>query len=172
MLVIGIDPGSRATGYGLIEEIGGRLYCREAGVIRLDSGSPLEVRLVTLYEEMTAVFARFKPEAVSVEKIFTAKNSVSALKLGHVRGVILLAAAKNGIPIHEYTPLEIKQSVTGYGRSEKFQVQEMIKTILRLDRKAALDASDALAAAFCHIMSGRTKAIYDRALEREGILKR
>jgi len=171
-LVIGIDPGSRATGYGIVEEIGGRLYCREAGVIRLESGSPLEARLVTLYDELIEILTRFKPEAVSVEKIFTAKNSLSALKLGHARGVILLAAAKIGIPVHEYSPLEIKQSVTGYGRSEKFQIQEMIRTILRLDGKAAPDASDALAAAVCHIMSGRTKAVYDRALEREGVLKR
>ncbi|HOM98871.1 MAG TPA: crossover junction endodeoxyribonuclease RuvC [Acidobacteriota bacterium] len=152
-IVLGLDPGSRVTGYGVVGVQGNRIYCIDYGAVRLvQSGTaPLVAqRLVTLYERLMELTGRFRPEAVAVESIFHATNVKSALTLGHARGVVLLVAAKAAVPIHEYAPLEVKQSVTGYGRADKQQVQEMVRRLLGLREKPTpFDASDALAVALC-----------------------
>lgn len=158
MKVFGVDPGSRVTGFGVIESSGTRLACLDYGKIEgLKGGgsSDFAQRLVRIYRGLKERIAQHQPEVVAVEKVFHAVNVQTALKLGHARGVILLAAAEAGVPILEYSPLEIKKSVVGYGRAEKTQVQMMVKTLLNLRRvPQPHDAADALAVAICHSFNG------------------
>jgi crossover junction endodeoxyribonuclease RuvC len=147
---LGIDPGSRVTGYGVVEQEGGRIVRLDHGEIRMKNGEPFTRCLSRIFEELTGVIDRTKPDAVAIEDIFFGKNVKSLIKQGHVRGVALLAASRCGLPVHEYTPLEVKKAVVGYGRAEKQQVQMMIRTILRLPKTLSEDASDALAVAVCH----------------------
>lgn len=155
MLVLGVDPGSRLTGYGLVEFTGNRLRHVAHGVIKANAEESMPKRLALIFTELKRVISDYKPEEAGVENIFTARNSQSALKLGHARGVILLAAELQGVPVSEYTPLQIKSAVVGYGRAEKEQVQDMVRRLLALTKKAPADASDALAVAICH---GRTRS--------------
>ncbi len=151
MRVLGIDCGSERTGYGVIESDGRRHRAVDFGVIRTNPRDPFETRLAVIAKHLRAVIERNAPEAVAVEGVFHAQNARSALKLAHVRGVALLLAAEAGLPLGEYSPLEIKTSVVGYGRAEKQQVQIMVRTLLALDAPIeSEDASDALAAAICH----------------------
>jgi len=147
---LGIDPGSRVTGYGIVEQAGGRIVRVDHGEIRIRNGEPFTRCLSRIYDELTAVIDRTKPDAVAIEDIFYGKNVKSLIKQGHVRGVALLAASRNGLPVHEYTPLEVKKAVVGYGRAEKHQVQVMVQAILQLGEILPEDASDALAVAICH----------------------
>jgi crossover junction endodeoxyribonuclease RuvC len=147
---LGIDPGSRVTGYGIVEQAGGRIIRVDHGEIRIKNGEPFTRCLSRIYDELTEVIDRTKPDAVAVEDIFYGKNVKSLIKQGHVRGVALLAASRNGLPVHEYSPLEVKKAVVGYGRAEKQQVQMMIRAILQLSETLPEDASDALAVAICH----------------------
>ena len=147
---MGIDPGSRVTGYGIVEQAGGRIIRVDHGEIRIKNGEPFTRCLSRIYDELTEVIDRTKPDAVAVEDIFYGKNVKSLIKQGHVRGVALLAASRNGLPVHEYSPLEVKKAVVGYGRAEKQQVQMMIRAILQLSETLPEDASDALAVAICH----------------------
>lgn len=155
MLVLGIDPGSHRTGWGLLRAEGSRLGFVEAGVIRTGDGE-LPARLLTLGEALDALLATHRPAAIAVENIFHAKNAQSALLLGQARGVALLCAARSGATVCEYTPGEIKQATTGRGRADKEQVQQMVRLILGVPREQALalDASDALAVALCHAQRG------------------
>jgi len=151
MRVLGIDCGTERTGYGVIASDGREHRLVAAGVIRTRIDAPLQTRLFEIARGLREVIREHQPEAVAVEQVFHAANSKTALKLAHVRGVALLAAAEAGLELGEYSPLEIKSSVVGYGRAEKSQVQRMVGSLLALDQPiASEDACDALAAAICH----------------------
>lgn len=152
-VVLGIDPGSRATGYGVVRQEGERLRSLAAGVVRPRSSEPLPRRLLAIYQGLVGQIERFGPEAVAVEEVFFSINARSALTLGHARGAALLAAAAHGLPVHEYSPSEVKSAVVGYGRAEKHQVQQMVRLILGLAQPPPQDAADALAVAICHCNS-------------------
>jgi len=148
--VFGVDPGSRVTGYGVIDVHGVRLTHVESGAIPIDFRRPIEARLLTVFERMGALIARHTPDVISIEDLFHARNVRSAITLGQARGAALLAASKAGLPVRSYAPAEIKMTVAGTGRAEKGQVQEMVRAILGLDSLPGSDAADALAAAICH----------------------
>jgi len=151
MRILGIDCGTERTGYGVIESDGREHRLIAAGVIRSTAAAPLEVRLLEISRRLREVIRDCQPRAVAVEQVFHAANTKTALKLAHVRGVALLAAAEAGLEVGEYSPLEIKTSVVGYGRAEKSQVQLMVGSLLGLECPiASQDASDAVAAAICH----------------------
>lgn len=155
MRVLGIDCGCEATGYGIIETDGCRHRLLKAGTIRTSSKKPFPERLRRIADELAGLMADFStngsPLAVAVEEVFFAANVKSALKLGHVRGVALLEAARAGLSVSEYSPLEVKSSVVGYGRAEKHQVQRMVQSLLGLaEPPESEDAADALAVAICH----------------------
>ena len=155
MRVLGIDCGTERTGYGVIDSDGRTHRLISAGVIRTSPKSPLEARLEEICRELRAVIARTQPEAAAVEEVFYSANVKTALKLAHVRGAALLLIAEAGLEFGEYSPLEIKTSVVGYGRAEKRQVQMMVKSLLRLDEPIeSEDACDALAVAVCHATHG------------------
>ena len=150
-LTIGIDPGSRITGYGLVERRGSEILYVGSGIIRAGVAGPIEKRLLTIKRELDGVIGRYKPAAVAVEEIFMAKNPKSTLTLGQARGVVLLAAAEAGLPVFEYTPREVKSCVTGAGGAHKSQVAAMVGRLMRLDHEPETeDETDALAVAFCH----------------------
>jgi crossover junction endodeoxyribonuclease RuvC len=157
--IVGIDPGSERTGYGCLETDGRRHRLVTCGAIMAAAGDPFPTRLARIHRELAALFAKTQPDCVAVESVFHAVNARSALKLGHARGVALLAAVEAGCTIVEYTPAEVKRAVVGYGRAEKRQVQQMIKLLLGLAQPPTpYDASDALAVAICHVHSGVLKA--------------
>ena len=159
MRVLGVDCGSRITGYGVIDSDGADCVFVRCGVIRSKSSAPIADRLKSIYNGIVAVIRELHPEAAAFESLFYATNVQSALKLGHVRGVSMFAAAEANLPIYEYSPLEVKSAVTGYGRAEKPQVQEMVRSLLKLKTlPEPYDASDALAVAICHAHSNRFKA--------------
>ena len=151
MRVLGIDPGSRVTGYGAVEKQRKGLFELAQGEIKLKRQECLSSCLVNIYDQLLGVIDRTNPDAIAIEDIFYGKNIKSLIKQGHVRGVAILAGAYRRIPIFAYTPLEIKQAVVGYGRAEKGQVQKMVKAILQLSQLPPADAADALAVAICHI---------------------
>jgi crossover junction endodeoxyribonuclease RuvC len=151
MLVLGVDPGSIVTGYGLIEKDKGHIRFVDAGAISSPATAPFYERIYEIFRSMSEIMIRYKPEEMAIEDVFFAKNVKSSLKLGHARGAALIAAVSCGIKIFEYSPLEIKKSVVGYGRAGKDQVQAMVKIILKLPAVFGTDTSDALAAAICHI---------------------
>jgi crossover junction endodeoxyribonuclease RuvC len=149
--VLGIDCGSALTGYGVIDSDGARHRLVVSGVIRTSSKSPFERRLLEIAMGLRSLIKEHSPECGAVEEVFHAANTKTALKLAHVRGVALLAIAEAGVEFAEYSPLEVKMSVVGYGRAEKSQVQVMVQSLLRLPEiVASADASDALAIAICH----------------------
>ena len=151
MRVLGIDPGSLKSGYGLVDEQQGQLTVVDYGVIRTVPDTPLAQRLLLISTRLQELIARHAPDEVAVEDVFVAKNAQSSLKLGQARGAILLTVAQAGLPVAEYTPLEVKQSAVGYGRADKEQVQQMVKVLLRLKEiPTPDDAADALAIAICH----------------------
>jgi crossover junction endodeoxyribonuclease RuvC len=152
MLVLGIDPGSLTTGYGLVEKKENRLIYVGAGKISLPNSLPFTERIHKIFESLLEIIQTYQPKEMSIEDIFFAKNVKSALKIGHARGAALIAATQGGLKVFEYTPLQIKQSVVGYGRATKEQVRSMVKIILKIDTQTqfSLDTSDALAIAICH----------------------
>lgn len=150
MRILGIDPGSRITGYGLVEKIGNRLRHMDNGAIITDSKAPMPERLQVIYRQLNRIIDEYAPQAVAIERIFVAKNALSALKLGHARGVAMLAGINAGLPVAEYSAVEVKNAVVGYGRAAKTQVQHMVRVLLALPEIAQEDASDALAVAICH----------------------
>jgi len=163
MRVFGIDCGTEVTGFGVVDsdENGRepRLECRALGAIRLAKTRALPLRLEQVFQELTAEMERWQPDTVAIEEVFYSVNAKSALKLGQVRGVALLAAARLGIPLAEYAPLKIKSSVVGYGLAKKEQVQFMVARLLGLaELPEPADASDALALAICHIHTAQTLA--------------
>ena len=154
MRIFGIDPGSERTGYGCVETDGRRHHLVACGAITAAAGDGFPQRLARIHRELTALLADCHPDSVAIENLFHATNARSALKLGHARGVAMLAAVQAGCTIAEYTPAEVKRAVVGYGRAEKPQVQQMVKLLLGLDTlPTPLDASDALAVAICHLHS-------------------
>lgn len=160
MLVLGIDPGTAITGYGLVREDEAGLALVGCGVITTPAGRPLAERLQTIYQGLADVARRHQPEQAAVEELFFSRNARTALSVGHARGVALLALADAGLTIHEYKPLEIKQAITGYGGADKRQVQEMVRLLLNLDQVPQPDdAADAVAVAVCHIHSAHMAAL-------------
>jgi crossover junction endodeoxyribonuclease RuvC len=164
MRVFGIDCGTEVTGYGVVESDDSgrqqRLVMKAMGAIRLAKTKTLPVRLEQVYRELTAALEQWKPDAVAIEEVFYSVNAKSALKLGQVRGVALLAAATQGLPVAEYAPLKIKSSVVGYGLAKKEQVQFMVARLLELaEPPKSEDAADALAVAICHIHTAQTLAL-------------
>jgi crossover junction endodeoxyribonuclease RuvC len=167
MRVLGIDCGSEFTGYGVVEELSaGGLVCCTAGAIQLKKGSPMAARLQKIFSDLTAIIAEHRPDTVAIEDVFYAVNVKTALKLGQVRGVAMLAASSSGLPVAEYSPLSIKSAVVGYGKAEKEQVQIMVTRLLKLDLPPEpMDASDALAIAICHIHTASTNSRYQAATQ-------
>jgi crossover junction endodeoxyribonuclease RuvC len=154
--VFGIDPGSDRTGYGCVETDGSRHRLVACGAIATLPRDTFPSKLLTVHDRLATLLAECRPDCVAVESLFYAANVRSALKLGHVRGVAILAAVEGGYPVAEYTPAEIKRAVVGYGRAEKHQVQEMVKLLLGLDAvPSPHDAADALAVAICHVHNQR-----------------
>jgi len=153
MRVLGIDPGSRITGYGIIDKVGNRLIHVDNGAIFTDSHRDFPMRLQRIYRGLTEIIEQYRPEAVAVENIFFSTNVQSALKLGQARGAAIVAGVNAGLPVFEYTALQVKQAVVGHGRADKQQVQKMLKVLLNLPEVAQEDASDALAVAVCHAHS-------------------
>ncbi|MBI3693910.1 MAG: crossover junction endodeoxyribonuclease RuvC [Acidobacteria bacterium] len=150
MRVLGIDCGCEKTGFGVVDTDGRTHRFISAGVIRTSTADPLAKRLARIHDELSSAMRLYQPEVVAIEEVFHAANVKTALKLAHVRGIALLAAAQAGLPVGEYSPLEIKTSVVGYGRAEKHQVQTMVASLLSLVKPEPEDASDALAVAICH----------------------
>jgi len=160
MRVLGIDCGSRVTGYGVIDSDGAACVFVECGVIRVQISDPLCGRLKSIHDGIADVIRTFHPDVAAFESLFHASNVQSALKLGHARGVSIFAAAEASIPVFEYSPLEVKSAVTGFGRAEKPQVQQMVRALLRVESlPPQYDASDALAVAICHAHTNRYKTL-------------
>ena len=159
MIIMGIDPGSRITGYGLISKEGNRLIHIDNGAIFTQSANDFPLRLERIFSGLSAIIAQYRPDVVAVENVFLAKNAQSALKLGQARGAAIVAAVNAKLAVFEYTALQVKQAVVGTGRAEKAQVQQMIKALLNLPEIAQEDASDALAVAVCHAHSAGMNSI-------------
>ena len=151
-IILGIDPGSRKTGFGVIKAQGSRLAYISSGVIRTPDGD-LGLRLQTIFSSVTEIIAEYKPEQLAIEHVFMAKSAASALKLGQARGVAMVAATNQTLAVFEYEARKVKQAVVGTGAADKLQVQHMVKTLLKLPRKLQEDAADALAVAICHANS-------------------
>ncbi len=162
MLVIGIDPGTATTGYGLVRELkDGSLEAVDYGVILTPAGTPMPERLDQLYQQLNEILLLHQPASGAVEKLFFQRNVTTAISVGQARGVALLALAQAGLGVSEYTPMQIKQAVAGYGGADKQQVQQMVRALLNLDDiPRPDDAADALAVAICHLHSARTEALY------------
>ncbi|MBC7088218.1 MAG: crossover junction endodeoxyribonuclease RuvC [Tissierellales bacterium] len=161
MIIIGIDPGIATVGYGIIESTGNRLRAIDYGPILTSSDLSMPNRLNIIFDELNKIIEYFKPKDMAVEELFFNKNVKTAITVGHARGVEILSAVKNGLEIYEYTPLQIKQSVVGYGRADKQQVQFMVKTLLNLDEiPKPDDVADALAVAICHSSCYKFKDLF------------
>lgn len=167
MLVIGIDPGTATTGYGFVRENkDGSLLVVDYGVILTPAHDSMPKRLRKLYSDLKEIINLHRPEIGAVEKLFFQRNVRTAISVGQARGVTLLALAEADLPVYEYTPLEIKQSVTGYGAADKNQVQQMVKALLELEQLPKPDdAADALAVAICHLHSDSLQTIYNQQEE-------
>lgn len=152
MIILGIDPGLALTGYGLVEERDGGFNRVASGFIRTAGDTAPALRLAEIFNRVEELIAHYRPRAMAVEKLFFCKNVRTALQVGEARGTIILAAAKSNLALFEYTPLQVKQAVAGYGRADKLQVQHMVQLLLRLPECPAVDdEADALAVALCHL---------------------
>lgn len=168
MRVLGIDCGNEYTGYGVVEQArDSSLLCITYGAVALKRNEPLGERLACVFQQLNSILEHHRPDAVAIEDVFYAVNVKSALKLGQIRGVAMLAAALHGCPIAEYAPLSIKSAVVGYGRAEKHQVQQMVTRLLNLRvAPEPFDAADALAIAICHLHTGATLGAFRAASSR------
>jgi len=156
MLVIGIDPGTATTGYGLIRETVSGVEAVDYGVITTSAQSPMDERLLSLYQQLNALVLLHQPDSGAVEKLFFSRNVTTAITVGQARGVVILKLAEEKIPVFEYTPMEVKMAVTGYGSAGKRQVQEMVRELLNLNSiPKPDDAADALAIAICHLNNSK-----------------
>mgnify|MGYP003429745025 CR=1 FL=1 len=154
MVVLGIDPGYAIVGYGIVKYQNNRFTPVEFGAVTTTAGTEFSTRLEKIYEDVYTLIQKYKPDAISIEKLFFNTNSTTAIDVAQARGVILLAAKKNNIPYFEYTPLQVKQAVTGYGRAQKPQVMEITRRLLGLEKcPKPDDTADALAMAICHCHS-------------------
>lgn len=149
-LILGIDPGSRKTGFGIINVIGSKSEYVTSGVIRMKDSDELPARLKVIFDSLTQIIEQYCPQEMAIEQVFMAKNAASALKLGQARGAAIVAATAQNVPVSEYEARKVKQSVVGNGAADKLQVQHMVKTLLRLPASPQEDAADALAVALCH----------------------
>jgi len=169
VIVFGIDPGSERTGYGCVTSDGRRHHLVQCGAIDAGSAPTLAERLQIIFRGLTERLQQCRPDCVAVENVFVSSNARSSLKLGHARGVAMLAAVECGLPVFEYTPAEVKRSTVGYGRAEKAQMQQMVTLLLGLDAvPRPHDAADALAVAICHLhqQGGRPPVLPDAAADR------
>ncbi len=156
MRILGIDPGVAITGYGVVEEAGSDFTCLASGCIRTDKNWPTASRLEKIHECVCTLVSEYNPQALAIEKIFFSKNVRTAFQVGEARGVIILAAAHCGVDLFEYTPLQVKQAVAGYGKAEKIQVQKMVQMLLKLPGLPGVDdEADAMAVALCHLQNRR-----------------
>ncbi len=156
MIILGIDPGTASTGFGVVASQGSKLKVIDYGVVSTPAGQAPHLRLKTLFDDLLTLFERVKPDAIAIEQLFFSNNARTAIAVGEARGVALLAAATISVEVGEYTPLQVKQSVVGYGKATKSQVQYMVKAILCLKEKPRPDdAADGLAIAICHSHSRR-----------------
>ena len=154
MLTLGIDPGTAATGFGLVRQQGGKLSYVSCGCVSTSPKETSQGRLAKIYAELKKLILDYKPDSVAVERLYFGENSKTAMAVGQARGMALLAAAEGKVPVSEYTPLEVKMALTGYGRAEKKQIQQMVRILLKLaDVPKPDDAADALAVAICHLHS-------------------
>jgi len=160
MRVLGIDPGTAITGWGVVEDNNDTLRLVACGVITTAAGTPLPERLQTIYRELSGLAAHWQPDTSAIEELFFSKNAKTALAVGHGRGAAMLALANAGLTIAEYKPLEVKQAITGHGGADKPQMQQMVKLLLGLnDIPRPDDAADALAVAICHLHSARLRLL-------------
>lgn len=151
MIILGIDPGYAIVGWGVIDYTANRFKVLDYGAVLTTAGTPFNERLEAVYDGVNEIINRYRPQAMAIEKLFYNTNAKTVIDVAQARGVINLAAVKNGVEIFEYTPLQVKQSVVGYGRAEKKQVQEMTRVILKLEKiPKPDDTADALAMAICH----------------------
>jgi len=156
MRILGIDPGFAITGYSIIDYAGNKFKLIDSGAVLTKAGESFPIRLTKIYDDITELISKYKPDAISVEELFFNNNQKTAINVAQARGVILTVGCKNNIPTYEYTPLQIKQAVAGYGRADKIQVQKMVKTILNVEKLPKLDdTTDSMAAAICHAHSAR-----------------
>lgn len=156
MRILGIDPGYGITGYSIVDYIGNKFKLITSGAVLTDSKMSFPLRLLKIYDELTMIINEYKPDAMSVEELFFNQNTKTAIMVAEARGVILIVGCKNNVPTYEYTPLQIKQAVVGYGRADKIQVQRMIKSILNVcDLPKLDDTTDSIAAAICHAHSAK-----------------
>ncbi|MFT9494040.1 crossover junction endodeoxyribonuclease RuvC [Anaerosolibacter sp.] len=161
MVILGIDPGIAIMGFGVIEYKGNQFKTIDYGAVTTDAKEIIPIRLKKIYEGLEDIIAKHNPSVMAIEELFFNKNAKTALLVGHARGVAILAAANNGIPIFEYTPLQVKQGVVGYGRADKKQIQIMTKTLLNLKLVPKPDdVADALAVAICHAHSGVFEGLF------------
>ena len=170
--VLGIDPGTRHLGWGVLEQEGTRITHVAHGVIDTDTDRELAHRLIEIDDALAAVIEAHRPTTSAVEALFFAKDPQAAAKLGHARGVVLLRLARSGLPIHELPPSRVKRAVVGAGLASKEQVAQVMTTILRLDKPPRLDASDALANAFAHLTMARFSSAVDAATRARPATKR
>jgi crossover junction endodeoxyribonuclease RuvC len=162
MLILGIDPGLAATGYGLVRGDRQALCLVDYGALETAAGDCLSIRLRCLYRELGTLIERHGPEAVAVEELFFNRNVRTAMAVGHARGVILLAAAEAKLDVFEYTPLQVKDALVGYGRADKAQIQGMLRLLLGMESVPRPDhAADAIAVAVCHLHSARLRAVME-----------
>lgn len=156
MRILGIDPGFAITGYSIIDYIGNRFKLITSGAVLTKAGESFPLRLLKLNNDLEEIIDTYKPDAISVEELFFNNNAKTAINVAQARGVILVVGCRKNVPTYEYTPLQIKQSVVGYGRADKIQVQKMVKTILGVDKLPKLDdTTDSMAAAICHAHSSK-----------------
>lgn len=169
MLTLGIDPGMAATGFGLVKQEGDRLQLVNCGCIVTAANEPSQKRLVKIYNDMKKLISDYNPDVVAVERLYFGENSKTAMLVGQARGIILLAAAERKVPVTEYTPLEVKIAITGYGKADKKQIQQMVKNLLGLsDLPRPDDAADALAVAICHLHSYKLSRVASLESRVEG----
>ena len=156
MRILGIDPGFAITGFSIIEYKGNHFTLIDSGAILTKAGESFPDRLVKIYDDMQNIIDTYKPEVLSIEELFFNTNTTTAINVAQARGIVLVVARKNNVPIYEYTPLQIKQAVTGYGRADKMQVQRMVKMILNSEKLPKLDdITDSMAIAICHAHSSK-----------------
>jgi crossover junction endodeoxyribonuclease RuvC len=161
MVILGVDPGYAITGYGVVSYQNNRLRVIDYGVISTSAGSPFPERLLHIAEQLDQLILTHKPETMAVEELFFSRNTTTAIGTAQARGVAVLSGARSGIPVYEYTPMQVKLAVAGYGKAQKDQVQQMVRVLLALEQiPRPDDAADALAVAICHAHSGnRTAAL-------------
>ena len=157
MVILGLDPGTATTGYVVIRVLGNRFQMLEYGIISTPAKTPMEKRLEMIYDNLQELLQKWQPDQAAVEELFFNQNITTAITVGQARGVLLLCCAQNNVPLAEYTPLQVKQALVGYGRADKKQIQQMVKMFLNLaDIPKPDDAADALAIAICHAHNYQT----------------